>query len=632
MDCFVGAQHAAPQQCTSRIEESVFQSNGNQQASWFGQRNLGSIGDCSRSACWFGCAVRGTLCLAVSVQHSREKAARVRLRIARHLLGSARRDDLAALVPALGAQIDQPVRGFDDVKIVFDDQQRSAALQQLAERAEELRDVVEMQTCSRFVQNVEDALIIGAAEVRGQLQALRFSAGKRCRRLPETQVAESNFIQDSEFGNNLGYVNEKRQRFANRQLQYLVDIFPVITDFQNAALEARAPALFADEFDVRQKLHLHGDSAVALTGFAAASGHVERKMTGGVAAPFRIGRFRKYISDRVKRFEIRGRIRTRRAADGRLIHNDHFPDIRIAFQPFAEFLDAAANALRAKRLVQHVVNQRGLARAADAGDYRQRPERDHHIQILEVLQTCAVEPEQSARGFVAHVGHGNPQLTAEVPASYGFLLLEHGRIRARKKKLAAEFARAGTEIDDAIRGLDGIGIVFDDQNRVPQIAKRLENIDEPLRVARMEADGRFVQHVEGANEMRTERRCELDPLRFSAGERGGQPVEREVIEAHFIQKLQPRSNLFQNSVRDFQVPFGELQLGKESARFFNGELAHLGDGFSRHAHGAGLGAQTSSATFRTPRITSESAEENADMQLVFLALQQVEKTFDPFVL
>src|SRR5258706_5423233 len=239
MDCFVGAQHAAPQQCKSRIEESVFQSNGNQQASWFGQRNLGSIGDCSRSACWFGCAVRGTLCLAVSVQHSREKAARVRLRIARHLLGSARRDNLPALVPALGAQIDQPVRGFDDVKIVFDDQQRSAALQQLAERAEELSDVVEMQTCRRFVENVEDTLIVGAAEVRCQLQALRFPAGKRCRRLPEAQVAESNFIQDSEFGNNLGYVHKKRQRFANRQLQYLVNILPVIPHFQNAALEVR---------------------------------------------------------------------------------------------------------------------------------------------------------------------------------------------------------------------------------------------------------------------------------------------------------------------------------------------------------------------------------------------------------
>src|SRR5260370_13080614 len=191
--------------------------------------------------------------MAVSVQEAREKAARVRLRIARHLLGSSHRDDLAALIASLGAQIDQPVGGFDDVEIMFNHQQRSATLEQLAERAEELGDVIEVQTRGRFVENVKEALVVGTAEVRGKLKALRFPAGEGCRRLPETQVAESNFIQDSEFGNNLGNVDEKGQGFADRQLQYLVDIFPVIADFQNAALEARAPAFFADEFTVRQK-------------------------------------------------------------------------------------------------------------------------------------------------------------------------------------------------------------------------------------------------------------------------------------------------------------------------------------------------------------------------------------------
>ncbi len=55
--------------------------------------------------------------------------------------------------------------------------------------------------------------------MRGELQPLRFAAGERCRGLAEAQVAESNFIQNPEFGNNLGNVDEKRQRFANRQLQ-----------------------------------------------------------------------------------------------------------------------------------------------------------------------------------------------------------------------------------------------------------------------------------------------------------------------------------------------------------------------------------------------------------------------------
>jgi len=97
-----------------------------------------------------------------------------------------------------------------------------------------------MQTRRWFVKDIENAFVVRLAEMRGQLQALRFSAGKRCRRLPEAQVAESNFIQDPEFGNNLGNVDEERQSFAHRQLQYLVNILPVMPDFQNPALEARA--------------------------------------------------------------------------------------------------------------------------------------------------------------------------------------------------------------------------------------------------------------------------------------------------------------------------------------------------------------------------------------------------------
>src|SRR5256886_3535223 len=136
---------------------------------------------------------------------------------------------------------------------MFDNQQRSTAFQQFAECAEQLGNVIEMQSRRRFVENVEDALIVGAAQVRRQLQALRFSARKRCRRLSETQVAEANLIQNSEFGNDLWNIDEKSQGFADRELQYLVDILPVIPHFQNAALEARAPALLTDQLDVDRK-------------------------------------------------------------------------------------------------------------------------------------------------------------------------------------------------------------------------------------------------------------------------------------------------------------------------------------------------------------------------------------------
>src|SRR5258708_22954115 len=118
------------------------------------------------------------------------------------------------------------------------------------------------------------------------------------------------------------------------------------------------------------------------------------------------------------------------------------------------------------------------------------------------------------------------------------MFLEHRRIRPGKEQLATEFAGAGTEINDAIRGLNGVWIMLDDEDGVSEIAEGLENINEPLRVARMQADGRLVEHVERAHQMRTERRGERNPLGFSAGERGGQTLESKVVEADFLEKLQ----------------------------------------------------------------------------------------------
>src|SRR6266581_2128146 len=80
------------------------------------------------------------------------------------------------------------------------------------------------------------------------------------------------------------------------------------------------------------------------------------------------------------------------------------------------------------------------------------------------------------------------------------------------------------------------------------------------------------------------------------------------------------------------MSFGELQRGKENARFFDGELANLGDGFPGNTDGPGFGAQTRSPAIRASGITAEAAEEDADVQLIFLALQPREKAFDAFVI
>ncbi len=72
-------------------------------------------------------------------------------------LGGAGGDDLAAGGAAFGAQVDDPVGGLDDVEVVLDDDQRAAAVDELAEGDQELADVVEVQAGGGLVEDVQDA-------------------------------------------------------------------------------------------------------------------------------------------------------------------------------------------------------------------------------------------------------------------------------------------------------------------------------------------------------------------------------------------------------------------------------------------------------------------------------------------
>ena len=91
------------------------------------------------------------------LEHGGEPVAGVGVRVGGDLFGGAGGDDLAAGGAAFGAEVDDPVGGLDDVEIVLDDEERAAAVDELAEGGEELGDVVEVEAGGGLVEDVEDA-------------------------------------------------------------------------------------------------------------------------------------------------------------------------------------------------------------------------------------------------------------------------------------------------------------------------------------------------------------------------------------------------------------------------------------------------------------------------------------------
>ena len=130
---------------------------------------------------------------------------------------------------------------------------------------------------------------------------------------------------------------------------------------------------------------------------------------------------------------------------------------------------------------------------------------------------------------------------------------------------AAEFACAGTEVEQVVGGADDVGVVLDDEDGVAEIAQLFHDADELGGVARVQADGGLVEHVERADETRAERGGELDALRLAAGECGGEAIEREVVEADLLEEVDALADLFEDFAGDLLLRGRERERVEELA-------------------------------------------------------------------
>ena len=103
----------------------------------------------------------------------------------RDFLRSADGHHMPAAIAPLGTEVDDMVRRLDHVEVVLDHKQRVARLDQLAERGQELRNVIEVQPCRRLVEDIEQPLAAEGDEMRRNLDPLRLAARERGGRLAE---------------------------------------------------------------------------------------------------------------------------------------------------------------------------------------------------------------------------------------------------------------------------------------------------------------------------------------------------------------------------------------------------------------------------------------------------------------
>ena len=213
---------------------------------------------------------------------------------------------------------------------------------------------------------------------------------------------------------------------------------------------------------------------------------------------------------------------------------------------------------RPQSVVEHLLDQGGLPRAAHSRDADQPVQRDVHVDVLEVVLRGAEDPDAPVpprRGFVPFpaASRGDPTsllLPGQVLRREGTLCSRSSSGRPPENTILPPCSPGSrAHVDHQVGRADHVGVMLHDDDRVAAVAQPLEDADEPPDVAGMQPDARLVQDEKRVHQGRPQRRGQVDPLHLPAAQRPGLAVQREVAEAHVHQVADAGADLAQGEPR-----------------------------------------------------------------------------------
>ena len=191
---------------------------------------------------------------------------------------------------------------------------------------------------------------------------------------------------------------------------------------------------------------------------------------------------------------------------------------------------------------------------------------------------------------------GNAHCAFEVLCGEGLFALEDVVEGALSDELTAARACSGTNVEDMVGRANRVFVMFHYDDGIPEVAEVAEGLDEAVVVALVESDAWLVENIEDARKSRADLCGEPYALSLAAGKRSALAVELEVVETHFVEKMQPLPDFAQDILYDGGVTLGELQVRHDIRRLADCEAANnlnakLHAGLCSERDGKNLGAQ-----------------------------------------
>ena len=323
---------------------------------------------------------------------------------------------------------------------------------------------------------------------------------------------------------------------------------PAVLDVERLPVVSPPLALLARHVDVGQEVHLDRDHPVALTGLTSSALDVEGEAPRPEPTRLGLRHHREQLADEREHAGVGGGIRPRRSSDRRLIDFDDLVDERDAVDAIVRArLGGRPIDRLGQRSVQDVVHERRLARAAHTSHCRQGAERNGHVDVLQVVRARAADDDLALRCGASGGRSRNRALAAQVRAGERPMpVRKQLRRLALEDDVSAMLAGARSQVHDVVGGANRFFVVLHDNDGVSQVAKTGQRRQQAPIVALVQANRRLVEHVEDAGEVGADLRRQPDALSFTAGQRGGASIERQVSDADVIEESQALANLSQH--------------------------------------------------------------------------------------
>ena len=526
------------------------------------------------------------------------------------------------------------VGAFDEFEVVLDNEEGVPLLHQAVEHAEQHLEVAEVKAGAGFIQNEQAALALLLSRERihqdmSELQALVLAAREGVERLAEPQVAQPHIHQHLQARGNapgagvllagkeaLGVGDVQREHFGHVVAQQ--------GDGERLLGVARAVAQGAGHEDIGEELHLHLLLPQTGAARAAAIAAVEGEIAGLQAACLGSGLGHEERADILEHADVHRGGAARRAHNGALIHQHHFLH---GIQPGDAahlYLVLVVQLIGVYRAEQHLAGQRALAAAGDAREAVVHAQRNLHREIVQVVALRPLDADAPLPPAAAR-RHGDAAAAAEELPRERICLLRNARGLAGIHQLAARSTAARAHIHEVVGGAHHGFLVLHHHQRVAAVGQAAHSGDEAGGVARMEADGGFIEYKEGLGKCGAQTGGEAHALNLAAGKRAGEAAGGDIAQPHLAEvghaAAELLHGLLQRAVGAGVAQHIRIQPGQQ---LIHGQRLHLRHSEPADGEGQRLGAQAAAVALGAHAVHAVEGEEDAHAHLVRMLLHVVE--------